>query len=219
LPKALASVGDMPFLELLVRQLKSQGIRRLIMCTGHLADKIEKQFGDGRHLGVEIRYSQERQPLGTAGAVKLAGPDLGDSQDFLVMNGDSFLEIDFQRLIAFQGTHRGVMSMAVVRVANVQRYGTVQVQDGGQVTSFTEKTGVDTDGLVNAGIYVFDRRVLEEIPEGKASLEHDVFPRLLERGVFALEQHGMFIDIGTPEDYLHAQAIADRLCETACKDK
>ncbi len=98
-PKALAPMGDRPFLELLIRQLQEQGIRQLVMCTGYLADQIEAEFGDGRDLGVAIEYSKETQPLGTAGAVKLAQPHLQSVSEFLVMNGDSFLEIDFSQLV------------------------------------------------------------------------------------------------------------------------
>ena len=78
-----------------------------------------------------------------------------------------------------------------------------------------EKTGLEVSGIVNAGVYVFDHAVLEHIPQGPASLERDVFPRLLNHGVYALEQQGMFIDIGTPEDYVRAQKLCDSLYETA----
>jgi NDP-sugar pyrophosphorylase family protein len=215
MPKPLASVGDRPFLELLVRQLRHQGIRHLVMCTGHLANQIESEFGSGRNLDVEISYSKETQPLGTAGAVKLARDGLRDGADFLVMNGDSFLEVDFRELIGFHRGHGGLVSMAVLRVPNADRYGTVQVDPRGRVTGFAEKTGKESPGLVNAGVYVFQRAVLDHIPDAPGSLERDVFPRLLEHGVFALEQHGMFIDIGTPEDYARAQTICDRLSDAA----
>src|SRR5215468_2489689 len=91
-PKPLASIGDRPFLDLLVRQLSNQGVRNLVMCTGHLAEQVEAAFGDGQALGMSIAYSKETRPLGTGGAVKLAEKYLRDSSDFLVMNGDSFLE-------------------------------------------------------------------------------------------------------------------------------
>src|ERR1039457_4671725 len=100
-PKPLASIGERSFLELLVRQLRSQGIRHLVMCTGYLADQIESEFGDGRIWDVSIQYSQEESPLGTAGALKLAQRYLGDDPEFMVLNGDSFLEIDFRDLMAF----------------------------------------------------------------------------------------------------------------------
>jgi NDP-sugar pyrophosphorylase family protein len=214
-PKPMATVGDRPFLELLVRQLQCQGIRRLVMCTGYLAEQIEHEFGAGHGLDVEIEYSKEPAPLGTAGAVKLAQHYLQESSDFLVLNGDSFLEVDFQQLLRFHRGHGGLVSMAVVPVGNAQRYGTVQVDPGGRVKGFAEKTGSSNPGLVNAGVYLFKQAIFQHIPDGPASLERDVFPGILGQGVFALEQSGMFIDIGTPEDYARAQVICTRLCDAA----
>lgn len=213
-PKPLAAVGNKSFLELLIRQLRDQGINRLVMCTGYLADQIENQFGAGRDWDVVIQYSKELEPLGTAGAVKLAQLYLQDASEFLVMNGDSFMEVDLRQLLKFHREHKAIISMAVRRVENASRYGTVQL-DANRVIGFVEKTGAEAPGIVNAGVYVFDHAVLQHIPEGPCSLEKDVFPKLLERGVYALEQHGVFIDIGTPEDYARAQQIYDRLYEAA----
>jgi NDP-sugar pyrophosphorylase family protein len=216
-PKTLASLGSKSFLDLLVRQLRHQGIRHMVMCTGHLAEQIENEFGDGHAWDVVIEYSREPEALGTAGAVRLAGQHLQENNDFLVMNGDSFLEVDFHEFVRFHRGHGGLVSIAVWTARNAARYGTVRMGAGGRVTAFAEKTGNDSPGLINGGVYVFSRAVLEYIPEAPASLERDVFPRLLDRGVFALEQHGMFIDIGTPEDYAHAQPLCDRLNQAALR--
>ena len=214
-PKPMAAVGDRPFLELLVRQLRLQGIRRLVMCTGYRGHEIEHEFGEGHNQDVMIDYSREPQPLGTGGAVKFAEPFLRDVSDFLVMNGDSFMEMDFRRLICFHRESGGIASMAVFRTRNEMRYGTVQVQADGRVSGFAEKMDADPNGLVNAGVYIFNRRILEHIPEGPCSLEKDIFPKLLAQGVYALEQQGVFIDIGTPEDYARAQGLSERLHEAA----
>jgi NDP-sugar pyrophosphorylase family protein len=210
-PKPLAPVGNRPFLELLIRQLGSQGIRSLIMCTGYLADQIESEFGKGSGLGVTIEYSKEPEALGTAGAVKFAERFLQGVPDFLVMNGDSFLELDLNQLIQLHRTHGGLATMAVVSVENAGRYGTVHVDSGNKVTAFFEKTGSDSPGLINAGVYVFSPAILELIAAGPVSLEKDVFPRLLDQGVYAAREQGVFIDIGTPADYAHAQELSDRL--------
>jgi NDP-sugar pyrophosphorylase family protein len=215
LPKVLASVGDRPFLELLVRQLGTQGIRRLVMCTGYLAEQIEEAFHDGSEFGGTIEYSKEAVPLGTAGALKLARRYVQSESEFLVLNGDSFLEIDFDELVGFHRRHGGLATIAVVPVQNTSRYGTVQVGADGRVQGFAEKTGKNASGIINAGVYVFGGAVLAQIPEGPASLERDVFPRLLEQGVYALEQRGLFIDIGTPDDYARAKEIFDRLANAA----
>jgi len=105
--------------------------------------------------------------------------------------------------------------VAVRQVDNANRYGRVQVDPGDRVTAFLEKSGGDSPGLVNGGVYIFNRAVFEQIPDGSASLEKDVFPRILGQNIHALEQDGMFIDIGTPVDYVRAQQLFDRLGQAA----
>jgi NDP-sugar pyrophosphorylase family protein len=216
-PKPMATVGDKPFVELLVRQLSCQGIRHLVMCTGYLSHAIENEFGDGQRRQVAIEYSKEVNPLGTAGALKFAEPFLRGVSDFLVMNGDSFMEIDFRELLRFHRESGGLASMAVLRMQNEERYGMVHMDAGGRVSGFAEKTGGASGGFVNAGVYVFNREIFEHIPEGPASLEKYIFPKLLVQGVYALEQRGVFIDIGTPEDYARAQELSARLREAASR--
>jgi NDP-sugar pyrophosphorylase family protein len=217
-PKPLAPVGRNSFLYLLVRQLRSQGIRNLVMCSGYLADQIEEEFGDGRKFDVSIEYSKETCPLGTAGAVKLAERRLQKASDFLVMNGDSFVELDFDRFIHFHREHGCLASIAVRKVENAARYGTVHVDPGGRIIGFIEKSGAAIPGVVNAGVYMFNRAVLDRIPHGPSSLERDVFPQLMADGLYAFERQGLFIDIGTPEDYARAQELSDRLYRAAVRD-
>lgn len=214
-PKPMARVGGIPFLQLLVRQLRSQGIRRMVMCTRHLASQVQEEFGDGRRWDVAIEYSQEPSPLGTAGAVKFAGSCLAGVSEFLVMNGDSFLEFDFCQFLHFHREHGGIMSMALRRVSDTARYGTVELDEGNRVLRFSEKNGNHLPGLVNGGVYIFNRAVLGHIPEGQASLETEIFPKILPRAVYGLEQQGMFIDIGTPEDYARAQTLFENLHQAA----
>jgi len=222
-PKPMARVGKRPFLELLIRQLRSHGIRRLVMCTGYLGDEIEKDFGNGSSFDVSIEYSKENSPLGTAGAIKHAAPLLDDVDHFFVANGDSFMEADFQQLLEIHRRAGVLLTMAVTRLRNQGRYGTVETRDNGLVSAFLEKTSNQEIGLVNTGIYVFDRKLLSVIPDGPCSLEKDVFPVLLPRGVRAVEQSGMFIDIGIPEDYARAQEMAEALyraaADAACRDQ
>lgn len=215
-PKPLASVGDRPFVELLVRQLRYQGFRQLVLCTGYLAQEIEKQLGDGGAWDVAIEYSQEPGPLGTAGALKFAEPLLQQASHFVVMNGDSFMETDFEDLIRFHNESGGVATIAVLRLKNEMRYGTVRVTSGGRVSGFMEKSDDHPTDFVSAGIYVFNRTIFSHIPEGQTSLEKDIFPKLIDYGLYAVEQKGVFIDIGTPEDYARAQVLCDRLYEVAC---
>jgi NDP-sugar pyrophosphorylase family protein len=218
-PKPLASLGEESFLELLVRHLAAQGICRLVMCTGYLADQIETEFGDGSAWGVTIEYSREQCAMGTAGAVKLAQAYLGGASQFLVMNGDSFVEIDFARLIDFHREHDGIASMAAVHAKAEGRYGTLEVTAGNRVARFAEKTSSDGSGLVNAGVYVFDQVIFDCIGEGPGSLEKEVFPSILDRGIYALETDGLFIDIGIPEDYARAKNIRQQLYEAIRRGK
>ena len=217
-PKPLAFVGNIAFLQLLVLQLRAQGMRRLVMCAGYLADQIEAQLGDGSKWNAEIEYSKETRPLGTAGAVKFAERYLEQASEFLVMNGDSFLEMDLRQLLHFHREHGGLISMAVRRVPNAARYGTVHLDTRNRITGFAEKAGAEAPGMVNGGVYVFSRSVLQYIPDGPASLEKEIFPRLLSQGMYATEQDGMFIDIGTPEDYARAQELW-RALENAARGK
>jgi NDP-sugar pyrophosphorylase family protein len=215
LPKTLASVGDKPFLELLVRQLGSQELHQLVMCTGYLAEQIQEVFQDGSDFGATIEYSKETVPLGTAGALKLAQRYVQNESEFLVINGDTFLEIDFNEFILSHRKHRSLATMAVVPVENSSRYGTVQVGADGRILGFREKKGQNAPGIINAGVYVFSNAALALIPQGPVSLERDVFPLLMEQGFYAIEQRGMFIDIGTPDDYARAKKMSDRLADAA----
>jgi NDP-sugar pyrophosphorylase family protein len=215
LPKALASVGDKPFLELLVRQLGSQKFHQLVMCTGYLAEQIQEVFQDGSDFGATIEYSKETAPLGTAGALKLAQRYVQNEPEFLVINGDTFLEIDFNEFILSHRRHGSLATMAVVPVENSSRYGTVQVGADGRILGFMEKKGHNVPGIINAGVYVFSNAALALIPQGPVSLERDVFPLLMEQEFYAIEQRGMFIDIGTPDDYARAKKLADRLADAA----
>ncbi len=150
--------------------------------------------------------------------MKLAERYLPADSDFLVMNGDSFLELDFGQFIRFHREHHGLISMAVRGVSNAARYGTVQLDTHHRVMDFHEKTGAQVAGIVNGGVYLFDRAVLQHIPDGPASLEKDVFPHLLAEGIHAFEQDGLFIDIGTPEDYARAQELCDSLNLAALRE-
>jgi D-glycero-alpha-D-manno-heptose 1-phosphate guanylyltransferase len=215
-PKPLAAVGKKSFLELLVQQLRNQGFRNLIMCSGYLANQIEREFGNGSKFDLSIEYSCESSPMGTGGAVKLAERSfLNSASTFIVMNGDSFVEVDIRDSVAFHRVRGSLLTMVVRSVENAGRYGTVQVDEHQRITGFSEKTGNPAPGLVNAGVYVFERAVLQQLPEGPSSLERDLFPRLLHQGIYAKQTKGIFVDIGTPEDYVRAQQICDRLYNAA----
>ena len=140
---------------------------------------------------------------------------LAQDKDFLVLNGDSFLEMDFHEFVRLHRELGGLITMAACKVPDAARYGTLRLDAGSRVIGFREKMGAPIAGIINGGVYAFRRSILQRIPEGPASLETDIFPRLLEHGVYAVEQQGMFIDIGTPEDYARAQKLCHTLYQAA----
>jgi NDP-sugar pyrophosphorylase family protein len=209
-PKPMAPVAGRPFLEYLVLQLLRAGVERVVLSTGHLGEHIAAHFGDGAALGVRIVYSHESRPAGTGGAVKLAERHL-EGDRFLVMNGDSFVAADLATVIDAHRARSALVTMALTRVADASRYGSVERGDDGRITRFVEKgaAAAGAPGLINSGIYVLERALLDRIPEpGPASsLERDLFPSLIGRPFFGVELEGFFKDIGVPDDY---KALCDR---------
>lgn len=211
--KALAPVAGRPFLALLLERLGAAGMRDVILAVGHRAAGVRAFCGDGRRFGVEVRYSEERAPLGTAGAMALAAP-LARTDPFLVLNGDTLAELDWDDLLRHHATRGASLTMALAAVPDRGRFGTVEVDPNGRVTGFAEKAMAGA-GWVNAGVYVVARTVLERCPAlarrsgaRPASLERDVLPSLVGRGLHGFRAPGLrFLDIGTPA----ALARADRV--------
>jgi NDP-sugar pyrophosphorylase family protein len=206
IPKSLAPINGVPFLEIQIRSLKKKGVTRFVLGTGHLAEKIEEHFGTGTKLGVEIRYSRETKPLGTAGAIKLAEPLLEET--FLALNGDSYVEFDLPAMQRALTGHDALMVIALQKVADASRYGTVIVAGDNRVEGFREKAATRGEAFINAGVYLMRRRVLEGLlPDRAISIEKEVIPALVARGVWGVRCDGVFIDIGVPEDYVRAQSL------------
>ena len=199
-PKPMAPVAGRPFLEYLILQLRGQGFTDIVLCIGYLGDQVRAYFGDGSDWDVHISYSHEPEPLGTGGAVKLAEA-LVREDNFLVMNGDSFLDIDLNGLVNYHFEKRALATMALVEVENPARYGAVEINERGEIKNFVEKGMSSRSKLINGGIYVFNRKIFDYVPQGKVSLEKEVFPRLIGKGFYGMPVKGFFIDIGVPEDY------------------
>jgi mannose-1-phosphate guanylyltransferase len=205
-PKAMVPIGGRPFLERQVTLLASQGFRDFVFCVGYRSQPIAEYFGDGAGWGVRIAYSREPQPLGTAGALKYAADFLSGSA--LVLNGDTYLDTNYQVLVAQhreRAAQGAVGTVGLTRVADCSRYGQVHLAPDGRIRQFEEKKDAPARaGLVNAGVYVFEPSILEAIPAGRTvSMEYETFPALLgsSAGLYGLALEGMFIDIGTPEGY------------------
>lgn len=206
LPKAMAPVAGRPFLEHQVLGLKERGFTRILLLVGYLANPIIEYFGDGSSLGVEISYSKEPEQLGTAGALKNAEESLDET--LLLLNGDTHLELDYDRFIGFHQKNRALITIALLQVEDASRYGSVGLDVDGKVMAFSEKSG-GAPGLINGGAYVMERQVLASIePARPISLEKEVIPALIGRSasVYGFVSGGRFIDIGTPDDYARADS-------------
>jgi len=206
-PKPMALVEGRPFLEWLLRLLRSQGMKRITLCTGYMSEVIENHFGNGNDLQMKLTYSREHTPLGTGGAVRNA-LGLTVSSSVLVLNGDSYCRLDVRRMIREHLAARALTSIWAVTVDDSSRYGSVEVDETNAVRAFREKASTKQAGLINAGIYLFEHSVLEAIPGGRTvSLETDVLPSLTGKGLHAVIGSTPFIDIGIPEVYNVAGAF------------
>lgn len=199
IPKPMAPVKGKPFLEYLIYQLKTWGYKDIVLSVGYLKDKIISYFGDGKSLDVSIEYSKEEFPLGTGGAIREAMSRYED-KTYLVLNGDTFYNIDFESLCNFHRVKSAQASMAIASVKDASRYGSVVMNELGEVIRFAEKQN-KAKGNINAGIYILNRSVLANIPPGTISFEKEILPELVHQGLFGSMQQGFFIDIGVPEDY------------------
>ena len=199
-PKPMALIAGKPFLEHQINYLKEQGLKDIILCVHYKANVIKSYFGDGKRFGVNITYSEEEIPLGTAGAIKKAEKYIDGA--FFVLNGDSYLDVDFARFMEF---HRSVgfvgASMILIKPEESSHYGSVSLE-GNHIVDFLEKSG-EPGSKVNGGVYLFERKILDLIPSNKkVSLENEIFPKLaLERQLSGFSHDGYFIDIGRPETY------------------
>lgn len=209
-PKPVLPVGGRPFLAWLIRELSRFGIDDVVLLTGHLGDRLEvavKDFADDLPRSVRIRFSREPAPAGTGGALLEAAPLL--QERFLLCNGDSMLACNLADLLAAADESAvigpAVIGRMVVRhLADASRSGVVAL-DGDRITAFAERPAAAGDGFINAGIYIFDRRILADLTP-TCSLERDVLPKLAARGALrAVVGDGYFIDIGVPADYARAQ--------------
>jgi NDP-sugar pyrophosphorylase family protein len=202
-PKPLMPVGDMPILEIVLRQLKRAGFDDVVMAVGYLAELLMAYFGDGHKLGLNIRYSREEEPLGTAGPLGLVE---GLDERFLVMNGDLLTTMDYGTLWAYH-RQRGALATLTTFQRDVQiDLGVVQVDDRQWVRGYIEKPTYHY--TVSTGIYVFEPDVLAYIPRQQRLDLPELVLKLLAAGqqVAAFPFAGTWLDIGRMDDYERAVA-------------
>ncbi|WP_298271469.1 nucleotidyltransferase family protein [Geobacter sp.] len=202
--KVLAVVNGRPFISYLLDDLALAGVKRVILCTGYRGEQVEAELG-AAYRGMELSYSRETSPLGTAGALRNAIPLLQDNR-LIVMNGDSYFETDLPTFADLHGEKDATCSMALVHVPDTTRYGRVELDENLSVRHFIEKGEGRGPGTINAGIYLFERHVIDRIPPHReVSLEREILPALIGDKFFGFSSTGRFIDIGTPESYREAE--------------
>ena len=203
IPKPLMPIGDMPILEIMLRQMKRAGITHVTLTVGYLADLVRLFFQDGQSLGLEITYSYETAPLGTSGPLANV-EDLDDT--FLVTNGDVLTTLNLSDLIAFHKSEGAIATIASHKRKVTIDLGVIQFNGNHRIKDYIEKPTFDY--LVSMGIYVFEPEVLNYIPKG----QHLDFPELVLKMIAAGEKvtgyifDGYWEDLGRPDDYERASS-------------
>ena len=205
LPKPLAPIGGRPFLERQLEWLRAHGIVRAVLCTGFGGGAIRDCLGDGQRLGVGLEYSEEPEPLGTAGALRLARPFV-DGPGW-VLNGDTLPDGDPWRLEASRWLTGAVGAIALYEVDDARSRGRVECDAAGRILRFVEKDpGASGAAWVNGGLYAFSSSLWRHLRDGVSSLERDVLPSLAADGrLLGVRLPGTFYDIGTPAEWERAE--------------
>jgi len=204
LPKPMAPILGRPFLEHQMDYWIKQGVDRFIISVGYLSDAIIIHFGSS-YKGVNIQYAVEKKPLGTGGGMLLASQ--GISEYFLVINGDTFIEIDLKKMLDFHLKVRSEWTMAVIKLNDSDRYMGIDIKDNSRIMSVNSNTD-----LANGGVYLINPSAIERVKykqNKKVSLEDELLPEfILNKGLlYGFESFGSFVDIGIPEDYSNASKI------------
>jgi NDP-sugar pyrophosphorylase family protein len=208
LPKPLMPIGDMPILEILLRQMKRANINEVIITVGHLAGLLQAFFQDGSNLGMHITYSFEETPLGTAGPLSLVK---GLDDTFLVTNGDVLTTLDLREIVQFHTDQKATATIAVhCRKVDID-FGVVQCDGSHRIVGYTEKPSIDY--MVSMGIYVFEPRVLTYIPYNQNLDLPALVKILISAGekVIGFPYKGYWQDLGRPDDYENATRDFDSM--------
>jgi D-glycero-alpha-D-manno-heptose 1-phosphate guanylyltransferase len=206
MPKPMAPVNGRPFLCLLLEQLQGAGVRAVVLSVGYKGSVIVDYFGP-RYGDLEIRYAIEEQPLGTGGALR-KGLGLSAGEPVWVLNGDSFLDLDFEAMRREHSAAGGrAMTMAIHHVDDASRYGSLTLA-GTRIVAM-QAAGARGGGLINAGVYLLSRNIFAGCGARPTfSFEADFLPSAIKRlPINAFITNGRFVDIGVPEDYERAQRM------------
>ncbi len=202
-PKPIVQLVDRPFISFMLEWLRSHGVQEVIMSCGFLADSVREVLGDGSGLGLALHFVDEPEPRGTAGALKLAEPML--QERFLMLNGDVLTDIDLTAQIAQHDATGARATLALVGVPDPSAYGLVTLEENRAVKEFIEKPSGDSlpSNLISAGAYVLERDILDLVPADRnVSIEREVWPLLVGKGLYGFPSESYWLDIGTPARYL-----------------
>lgn len=214
-PKPLMPVGDMPILEILLRQLRSHGVVDVTVLTGHLAYLLEGYFGDGTKLGMSVDYIREAEPLGTAGPLRQLAGRVDD--DFFVMNGDLLTDLDFSALMKRHKQEGCEVTVGTFSRVERIELGVLQIGEDGRLVDYEEKPALHYN--VSMGIYAMSPRVLVRIPDGRYDMPNLVLD-LLRAGepVASWHHDGRWLDIGRPDDYDNANELLRQFPDSLLPD-
>jgi len=205
IPKPMVKIAGRPFLNFIIRYMAGFGFRRFILGVGYKGEMIERYYRNNKSAGVDIIFSKETKLLGTGGALKKARK-LIKSRQFIVLNGDSFCRFNPVEFFKFHWQKKALASILLRRMPDGRDYGEVKVDSSRRILNFNEKSARAKRCLINAGVYLFDRRIFGLMPGlTEFSLERDLFPGIIRKKIFGYIYRGFFIDIGTPERYRKAQ--------------
>ncbi|REL34825.1 nucleotidyltransferase family protein [Thalassotalea euphylliae] len=201
-PKPMADFNGRPFLSFLLDYLQKSGVERVILSAGYKADYIKCHLGL-IETNIMLTIVEENEPLGTGGAVKNALAQV-QSESFFVLNGDSFCQCDLDLMEHHHQMSNAQITMLLTQVEDASAFGTVSLNGQGQLTAFEEKSPVKRQGLVNSGVYLFEKPITASFPrDNQFSLEHDFFPKVLSKTV-GFTVNSPLYDIGTPASYRNA---------------
>ena len=205
-PKPMADINGKPFLAYLLQYLQEYGFTDCCISVGYLQEKIIAYFGDN-FLKMNVSYATEDKPLGTGGAIINSLKHCKKSQPIVVLNGDTFLQIDYKKLLEFHREKKSQLTMVLRKMHDCSRYGSVEVDQNNRVTSFKEKSTSGREGLINGGIYVVDPEIFHQFNLSEQfSFEQDFLVKFLpELQPYGFIADDYFIDIGIPQDYKKAQ--------------
>ena len=207
-PKPMLPTAGLPFLTHLLSRIADAGIEHVVLGTSYKAGVFEAEFGDGSKLGLQIDYVVEDEPLGTGGGIANVASKLRHDTA-VVFNGDVLSGCDLRALLDSHSENQADVTLHLVRVGDPRAFGCVPTESDGTVTAFLEKTQDPPTDQINAGCYVFNRSIIEQIPTGRAlSVEREVFPLLLAEGrkVCGYVDSTYWRDMGTPEDFVRGSA-------------